>query len=126
MKVSMSENYKKFFTVEEVQTAKQIIREMKEDESTPSEYAETAARCFNFGWIAKVLEAKATVEKNARAWNAYGDNSGNLDIWIDATVQTSSGFLILGAYLTDIWSITGDENDDIQFHAFIRKFAETT
>lgn len=124
MKVSMSANYKQFFTIEEVQTAKQMIKEFKEDESTVTEYAEMAARTCNFGWIERVFEAKATIEKNRRAWNAYSDTSKSLDVWIDATVQTSSGFLILGAYLTDIWNITGDENDEINFNMYVRKFYE--
>ena len=124
MKVSMSHDYKKHFTIEEVENARQIIKECKEDECTAAEYAEMAARTCDFGWIAKVYEAKATIEKNARVWNAYGDSTGKLDIWIEATVQTSSGFLIIGAYLTDIWSITGSDDDDINYHMFVRKFME--
>lgn len=125
MKVSMSANYRKYFTVEDVQTAKQMIKEFKEDESTVAEYAEMAARTCNFGWIAKVFEAKATIERNCRVWNAYSNASKDLDVWIDATIQTSSGFLVIGAYLTDIWNITGSNADDINYHMFVRKFAET-
>ena len=66
MKVSMSHDYKKHFTIEEVENARQIIKECKEDECTAAEYAEMAARTCDFGWIAKVYEAKATIEKNAR------------------------------------------------------------
>ena len=49
MKVSMSANYKQFFTIEDVQIAKQMIKELKEEESTVTEYAEMAARTCDFG-----------------------------------------------------------------------------
>lgn len=125
MKVTISNESKKIISLFEMPTVRQMIENLKEDEITAKEYAEMAARVAIGGYTVKVFEASASIAKNCRAENNYTNDSGNLDVWIDFTALTSEGFVIGGAYLTDIWNITGNNNEEIRSHMFIRKFTET-
>ena len=124
MKVAFEKDYKKYLTIAEVEAAKAIIEEQKEDEETASGWAEYAVREALKGtrdYLVKVIEAKAEIAGNCRVWNAYNLDSGKLDIWIDATARTADGFIIIGAYLTDIWE-TGAT--PYKQHMWIRYFPE--
>ena len=100
---------------------------MKEDECTVEKYAEMAVRAaFNGNTFGiEVLKSSASIARNGRVWNLYGDGSGTLDIWIDATVCVNDNeFIIIGAYLSDIWQITGSFDQEIVSHMYIRRFKE--
>ncbi|KAI4438931.1 hypothetical protein FMM80_00670 [Schaedlerella arabinosiphila] len=127
MKVKLLKKDKQFITLAEVPIVRQIILDMKEDECTVGKYAEMAVRAaFNgnaFG--IEVLKASASIARNGRVWNLYSDESGTLDIWIDATVCVNDNeFIIIGAYLSDIWQITGSFDQEIVSHMYIRRFKE--
>ena len=119
MKVTISAESKRVVTMEEMKMAKEIVQAMKEDELTAAEYARFAVVALGDG-CEKVYEATAEIAKNCRAWDTYGEGSGTLDIWIEATARTWNGFVEIGAYLTDIWNISGD-NDQTE-HMFIQRF----
>ena len=125
MKITITAEAKKFITLSEMPAVRQMIEALKEDTSTAKEYAEMAARVAMDGYVVKVFEASAEIAKNCRAENNYTADSGALDVWVNFTALTSEGFVIGGAYLTDIWNITGDNNEEIRGHMFLRKFAET-
>lgn len=125
MKVTFTAEAKRFITLSEMPTVRQMIESLKEDESTVNEYAEMAARAAMDGYVVKVFEASAKIAKNSRAKDNYTADSGDLDVWVDFTALTSEGFVIGGAYLTDIWDITGDNDEEIRGHMFLRKFVET-
>ena len=125
MKVTMDKDSRKVITLEEAPIVKRIINEMKEDESTAAEYITYAINAANKGSIIKVYEATATIAKNRRASNCYGENTWDIDIWIHGTAQTYNGFIIIGAYLSDIWSLTSENHEFIaQNHFYVRWFAE--
>lgn len=112
MKVALPKDYRQQFTLEELDTARRIIRDMKDDDATPVWYAEVAID----HWLSRktndarseVLKASAVAAKNGRVWDAYGDGTERADVWIEAVAKTWLGYLEIGAYLTDIWSIGGD------------------
>lgn len=115
MKVRMKDDYRSVFTLRQVDIARAIIRDLKSDTSTPSNYAQSAVVDFfennKYGdYFREVLVASATVSRNHRAWDVYFEGSEDMDVWIDATVRTGNGFLIIGAYLSDIWMISPDES----------------
>ena len=125
MKVRLPENYRHIFTLNDLENARAVSKEMQADESTAKEYAAIAARealRFSRDYLREVLTATATTERNCNAWDALCPGSENMDVWIDATVRTWSGFVVIGAYLTDIWSIDGET--DIASRMFIRYFTE--
>lgn len=128
MKVKLTQEYKKYITVAEMPIVKQIISDFKEDESTIEEYAEMAIQAAYDGnaYDIETLRASASIAKNCRAWNAYSDNSETLDIYIEATAYVNGDeFIIIGAYLTDIWQIGSDNRKEIASHMYIRRFKET-
>ena len=130
MKVTFGKDCKKWMTVEQYEVAKTIIRDMKDDESTPAEYAVYAVnaigKAFDIGSCTKVFECTATIAGNRRIWNQFGDDTGTLDIWLEGTARTWDGFVEFGAYLTDIWSISGDNAVDLaKNHMYYKIFTET-
>ena len=125
MKVNMSAESKKIITLEEAPIANAIIANLKEDESTAANYAEYAVNAACKGSCIEVFKASAAIAKNRRADNSIIEGSKDLDVWIEATAQTSNGFCIIGAYLTDIWSLTGDNSAEIASrHMYTRIFTE--
>lgn len=127
MKVRLTKEAKKWLTLEQAPIAHQIIKGEKENETIAAEYAEMVIRAVYFGsvWDVEVLKSSASIARNGRVWNLYGDGSGTLDIWIDATVCVNDNeFIIIGAYLSDIWQITGSFDQEIVSHMYIRRFKE--
>lgn len=123
MKVTLPKDYRRTFTLEELDIAREIIRDMKDDDGTPAWYAEVAVD----HWLQKkddfkqeVIRASAVIAKNCRVWDAYGDGTGCMDIWVEAVAKTWGGYLELGAYLTDIWNIGGDA--DFTQHMYAQYF----
>lgn len=127
MKVTLLKEDKKLITLADAPIVRQIITDMKEDEYTAEKYAEMAIRAAYDGnaWSIDTMRATAKISTNSRAWNVFNENSGNLDIWIEATACVNNDeFIIIGAYLSDIWQITGYNNEEIKSHMYIRKFKE--
>lgn len=122
MKVIMSEDSKRAVSVSELPAAKKIIQYMKEDSETAADYAASAVRAL-CGCCDEVFKASAEIAKNGRVYDAYASGSGNLDVWINFIARADSREIVEGgAYLTDIWNITGDENDEIKEHAFLLRY----
>lgn len=117
MKVTFQKDYKKLLTIAEYENAKQIISDMKEDETTAADYAEYAVNAigsaYGIGGCEKVLSCSAEIAGNYRANNNYNKDSGTLDIWITGIAKTWGGFCEFGAYLTDIWSLTSDNSENL-------------
>ena len=125
MKVQFTSEMKKVVTVAEMPAVNKVIEAMKDYESTVKEYAEMAARIASGCNAVKVLEASAEVAGNCRVWDAIADGSERFDVWVNFTAFTDSGFVIGGAYITDLWQYSVDNRDEICSHMFIRKFTET-
>ena len=105
MKINFGKDYKRIFTLEDLDACKIVKAFAKEDETNIKEWAEYAVNEAVKGsdYCVKVLEASAEYARNRRAFHAYGDGSGKMDVWISATAKTSRGFIEVGAYLSDIW-----------------------
>lgn len=106
MKVTLPKDYKKSMTIAQLEAAKAMIADEKDDAETASGWAEYAVREAlkdTDDYLDRVIEASAKISGNCRVWNAYNLESEHLDIWIEATARTGNGFIIVGAYLTDIW-----------------------
>ena len=131
MKVAITKESRAWMTLDEHEQAKQIVKDMREDESTAADYVRMAAACWlrnadkSNDCVLNVLTADAEITRNMRAWGNFSDESGMLDIWLNGTVETYDGFLKLGVCLTDVWSIGPDEFD-IEFptHCHARYYTE--
>lgn len=134
MKVSFEKETKKYITLDEAPIVREIIKDMKEDEFTPAEYGKSAIQALYSGnaYNITVLESSAKIAKNQRAWNAYSNESGMLDIWIETksivkamnSTESDTEFVIVGSYLSDIWQITSDNMTEISSHFYVRRFKE--
>lgn len=127
MKVRLEKDYRKLYTLEELDMAKAVIANEKEyDEESPKEWAEYAAREALKGeedYLIEVLSAEATTAKNRRnTWDRFCEGSGQMDVYIRFLAETTKGFIKGGAYLSDIWQSGGTEYKQ---HMYIR-YAEWT
>ena len=106
MLVRLEEKYKDFYTIRDLERARAVIKMMREDEEVVAGYAEYAVNEALKGrgdYLRRILKATAHTARNRRAWNAYDENSQDMDVWVDAIAETSYGFIKVGAYLSDIW-----------------------
>jgi hypothetical protein len=124
VKISITEESKKYLTVEEHEIAKRIVKEFKAAGSEElQDYARQAAY-IAAGSVNEVLKASASIARNNRAYNALATDTGMLDVWFDVTASTADGFVIVGACLSDLWQATGDNSEEIASHMYIRRFVE--
>lgn len=128
MKVTLRKEDRKWIPVADMQTVRWIIEVMKEDNAL-DDYARIAVRlAVGVTYEIDILRTEAHVCANNRAMNAYSDDSGHYDVWITTHAMTNKGFVIVGANLTDIWSITGHYEEDSKIipYMHIRRFEEVT
>jgi len=127
MKVNLTAEMKKFITVAEMPAVKKVMQYEKEnDEWTVQEWAKMAARLVFDDNAAMIIEAKARIAKNQRVWDAFDEETRDIDVWIEFTAfsEYRSSFIIAGVYLTDLWQLTTDNADEIKSHMYIRQFKE--
>lgn len=117
MKVTLPKDYRSLFTLEEMDIARKLIREMKDDELPAKEYADVAVNYIlsrflpsTGGYFEELLKSNFEITKNGYGWEQYGKGYRNLDIWFSGVAKTSRGYLEFGIYMTDVWSIGGDYN----------------
>lgn len=127
MVVKMTRESKKYITIEECERAQKVISSMKEDTSTVNDYAAIAIRVAFYGkaYSIDILKATAELMKNHRVWNLYTEDSGEIDVYIKATAfVNNSEYVMISGYLSDIWQVTGKNNEEIATHMYVRRFKE--
>ena len=126
MKVNLTAEMKKFITVAEMPAVKKVMQYEKEDDYSAQDWAKVAARIVFDDNAAMIIEAKARIAKNQRVWDAFDEETRDIDVWIELTAFSAycSSFIIAGAYLTDLWQLTKDNADEIKSHMYIRQFKE--
>lgn len=125
MKVTLEKDYRKYYTLDDLDRAKAVIKAEKEDEMSAKDWAEYAAREALRGEdesLVEVIKAEATTAKNCNAWNRYSDESADMDVYIRFLAETTKGFIQGGAYLSNIWETGATE---YKRHMYIR-WAEWT
>lgn len=129
MKVLLPKDYKKYFTVEEYEIAKEIMKMEKEDASTAKDMAEYAVREAlkndDLCYLEEILEAKAEVCRNKyqsydKVYNSYFEGSQFMDVYISGVARVSFGYLEFGAYLSDIWE-TGAREYKVDTTKYIKE-----
>lgn len=131
MKLTLEKNYRKYYTLEDLDHAKRVIATEKEDDCPVKEYAEMAIReAFKNDdgiaedYIVEIFKAEVHTAKNHRVWNAYGycdpeeANTQDMDVWIEFAAELGHGYIKGGAYLSDIWQTGGT---DYREHMYIRR-----
>lgn len=108
MKVTLQKDYKATLTMAELEAARKVISQEKQDDETVAGYAvyavtEALKDNKDFDYCEKVLEATAETCLNWRADDLFFEGSGKMDVLINATAKTRLGFIVITAYLSDIW-----------------------
>lgn len=128
MKISITNEMKKVITIADMPAVRKVIESMKDDTCTVKEYAEAAARIASGNADVKVLECSAEIAGNCRVWDRFDIGTAQYDVWVKFTAIINNGFggiIMGGAYLSDIWEATGDNDEELRAHMYIRKFTET-
>ena len=130
MKVTITKESLNYLTVNEHEHAKQIVRDMKDDEFGASSYAEYAANAIlgsgrygDHDVLRSILKASASITRdNATDYNRFGEDSGFLNVWVEAVAETYDGFVKFGCLLTDIWNLDGslESKTTLCDHAYIQ------
>lgn len=126
IKIKITPDSKRVLALDEMPAVKEIMRCFNTD-------ADSSIGEFELGIAARIAsnsnenftyyDVQAEISKNCRAYNAYNDNSGDLDIWITfKAFNPYSGFYEVGIYLTDIWQSDGENSAEILSHMFVRKY----
>lgn len=124
MKVVIPFEMKGVLTLAELPAAKELIKRMREDNDF-DQYALSAARVASgINDSFAVFNQTAKIAKNERVQDYFGDNSGNLDVWLEfLAFSFFSGCYLVGVYLSDVYQITGTASDkDLRQHMFIREY----
>ena len=126
MKVKVTQDAKKWLTVAEMPEVRRIIEYLKDYDWTESD-KQTIAR-LGMGdeyETFEILKAEAEIAGNCRVWNYYTDDSGRLDVWLVVYGYNQfTGFVEAQMYLSDLWSLSADNRDEIRSHMYVNKFTK--
>lgn len=127
MKVKLTKETKKWMTLAEAPAARRMIEDLKtEYTDTAADIAVAAARVIipNGGYkTVKVLEASAVIAGNGRIWNYWGEDTGRLDVWVDAIVVCDDYYAEIGCYISDVYNLGDDDSKtELKMHSFSRLF----
>lgn len=127
MIVKITKVAKQWLTVAQMPIVRQIIANLKEDETTAADAARQAASIiFGYSEGVKVFEASAEISGNKRIENYYTPNSGTLDIWINFSIfDEYKGFVTGGAYLSDIWQQGAVDAKELKNRMFLQIYKPT-
>ena len=127
MKVKLETSYKDYYTVSVLEQAKNVIQWEKEnDDETIEGWAEYAIAEYNKNvkpelYVNDIITVEAYTSRNSRIWDAYGENTGNVDVWITGIAKGFDCFIEFGAYLSDIWQSGAI---DFYHHMYIERYVK--
>lgn len=125
MRVTVSKEIEKHLTVSEMPTVNEIIKSMKEDESTAEDYARMAMNSFGYNAKFEIYRATATIAKNQRANDVFFEGSNDLDVWIEFLAFDSHyGAFDSGVYLSDLWGLTEENQRELRGKMYLNAFTK--
>lgn len=118
--IRVTNEMKKHLTVAEMPDVRKIQQEFKNAENEEFElvdYCKMIAGLFG-EHNSKIFEPRAEIAKNSRTNNRFSDTSNDLDVWIECYIFGNEICGEFGAYITDLWDISEDNQDEIRSHIF--------
>jgi len=118
MKINLMQDYRKYFTLEDIDSAKEFIKEFNESYDSGKNdlekwevphFAEAVLTSQNDHASYEILSAKAEVCKYIHSHNDFNDHSGEWNIFLTIKIQTLFGFYEASAYVTNIWNYRSGE-----------------
>ena len=122
MKVKITKESRKWMTVYELDYAKDIVEQMNDPCENVNDYARAMGVLAAHDNVVEVIKAEASISGNCRINNAYGEGTGRLDVWIDATVKSWDAFYEIGFYLTDCWALSVETSEEIRRQMYIKEY----
>lgn len=122
-KVTFPKDYKRYFTLEDMEICKHIIKEITEgrdDNKLDFEWelksgTLIATDCKLYG--TSILKAEAEFAHNSRVYDYYYDGSRNIDILFKIYAYNAYyGFYDIMIYLSDIWQYSSGSGNPALVH----------
>lgn len=124
MKIKITEEVKRILTVSEMSVVRRIRSEMVEEDLLS--YCRMAARVAggcDFNGMCEIFDESAEIAKNFRIWDGIEEGTGQLDVWIRFMAYDGLNTVLrIGVYLTDLWKVTGYNNDEIKQFMYVDRF----
>ena len=126
MKIRITSESKQLITLADMPAVREIQRQEAEDTMTPAEYLEMAARLASRSNNSfQIYDASARIARNCRVYEQFGPGTGTFDVWLEGIAfHPFAGAYMIGAYLSDLWQITGGPSDEylVRDHMFIKEY----
>ena len=130
VKIRLTENSKRIINMMEKPIVDEMIKAIQRDgtdESIGDPFMlGIAMSCITErGYDWKFYDIQAEIAKNRRIYNYYTENSADFDIWISfKAFDEYAGFYIVHCYLSDIFSVSSDNKQEIRQHMYVREYTE--
>lgn len=126
-KIRITEKSKRIINMMELDHVKTMIQELQsqELETTIYDYLDIAMSPIKYSdW--KFYDVEMEICKNCRVpYNYYTENSADFDIWVSfKAFNDFDGFYVIGICLSDIYSISDDNKQEIRPHMYVREYTE--
>lgn len=127
IKIGFGKDYKRIFTLENLEGIKAIKASFDPDNWLPTidcEGRQALALASHRRYDAEILTASATWCKNCRIWDFYADGSGDVDVWLEFRAMGDNKAYDIRVCLSDLYQMMPDEStdDNIRSHMYIREF----
>lgn len=130
VKIRLTENSKRIINMMEKPIVDEMIKTIQRDGTDGSigdpfmlGIAMSCITSYNGDW--KFYDIEAEIAKNRRIYNYYTENSADFDIWISfKAFDEYSGFYIVHCYLSDIFSVSEENKQEIRKQMYVREYAE--
>lgn len=125
MKITLPKEVHEHLTMHDITEARKIISQEKTNTLTATEAATMIGQAvIKYPSDLKVLEASAEIAGNCRVWNYYTDDSRNLDVWVNFRIRSYGEYIEGGAYLSDVFQLTGDDDSkrNLEANCFLVRY----
>lgn len=126
MKVTASNEFKRFLTAKELSAVGEIIKYLRDnDEAEIESYARMAINSFGYNTAFEIYRPTAVVAKNKRANDVFFEGSKDLDVWIEfLAFDAYCGAFDCGVYLSDLWGLTEENKSDLHKNMYCEVFTK--
>ena len=126
-KIRLTDNSKKLISMLEIDDVKAMIQELQNQELETDIFnlIPVAMGCIkNSTW--SYYDVTMEICRNARVpYNYYTGNSAYYDVWVNfKAFNDFDGFYVVGICLSDIYSISEDNKQEIRQHMYVREYTE--
>ena len=128
MTIKITKDMERVLRLSDIPAVEALRKEMEAEPDLKWEVERIASLAA--GVDIEVLRFDTKIAKNNRIWNFYSGTdtehpTEDIDVWIDVyAYDPYYGFFDVGAYLSDIWSLTSNNAEEIKSHMYIRHFVE--